>query len=219
VQVGAGFSIDATEVTRSQYAAWLSSDPPVDGQRDDCAANDDFAPDTTCLSLPSVCQGAACASHPQVCIDFCDAAAYCLAIGRRLCGAIAGGAVASGANTNPALSQWHNACTSDGTNTFSYGGALVVGACNDATSPSSTTKPVGTSEQCQSPDPDYAGVFDLIGNISEWEDNCQSNPQGDVCNVRGGTYGNSAALPNCTQTRPLQPSDVLENVGFRCCSP
>jgi formylglycine-generating enzyme len=218
VPVGAGFSIDATEVTRSQYAAWLSSDPPVDGQRDDCAWNDDFAPDTACMAKPSVCQGAACAPHPQPCIDFCDAAAYCVAIGRRLCGAIAGGAVASGSSTNRELSQWHNACTSAGTNTFAYGSAPIAGACNDALSANSTTDPVGAREQCQSPEPAYAGVFDLIGNVWEWEDNCLFTAQDDVCNARGGAYGNSAAAPSCNQLLPVQPSQVQEKVGFRCCS-
>ena len=31
--------------------------------------NTTLAPDTTCMTSASVCQGAACGNHPQVCVD------------------------------------------------------------------------------------------------------------------------------------------------------
>ena len=224
VSVPAGFSIDATEVTRGQYAAWLETNPASTGQAAVCSWNTSFTPNATCMAQPSVCQGTECANHPQPCIDMCDASAYCNAVGKRLCGAIGGGSVSS---TAPDLSlniatksQWYNACSSNGVNQFTYGNSSVRGNCNDYLTFSTTTVPVASMPECQSPIPGYAGVFDLIGNVSEWEDNCYGSAgQADGCRARGFSFRLSELMPMCSQFSSTYRSAAYDNVGFRCCVP
>jgi hypothetical protein len=205
VQVPANFLIDATEVTRSQYAAWLATNPTTTGQTAVCSWNTSFAPDSACMAQPSVCQGTECANHPQPCIDMCDASAYCTAVGKRLC----------------TESEWSNACTSNGVNRFTYGTSPVWATCHDGTDSSyTTTVPVGSMPGCQSPVPGYAGVFDLIGNVSEWVDNCTGSAGAtDSCQDRGTSFGMSAAMPECSQygVSPRRAA-VGPRLGFRCCA-
>ena len=205
VQVPANFLIDATEVTRSQYAAWLATNPTTTGQTAVCSWNTSFTPDATCMATSSVCQGASCANHPQPCIDMCDASAYCTAVGKRLC----------------TESEWSNACTSNGVNRFTYGTSPVWATCHDGTDSSyTTTVPVGSMPGCQSPVPGYAGVFDLIGNVSEWVDNCTGSAGAtDSCQDRGTSFGMSAAMPECSQygVSPRRAA-VGPRLGFRCCA-
>ena len=224
VSLPAGFAIDATEVTRGQYAAWLATNPSTAGQADVCSWNASFTPDATCMATSSVCQGAGCANHPQPCIDMCDAAAYCATVGKRLCGAIGGGSVSSTAadlSLNIASeSQWYNACTSNGVNQFTYGNSSVRGNCNDYLSFSKTTVPVASMPECQSPISGYEGVFDLIGNVSEWEDNCYGSAgQTDVCKPRGFSFGGGEAMPMCNQYTYANRAAAYATIGFRCCVP
>jgi formylglycine-generating enzyme required for sulfatase activity len=198
------FLIDATEVTRGQYAAWLATNPtPADIWQDPtCSWNTSFSPDATCMTRSSVCKGADCANHPQVCIDVCDAVAYCSAIGKHLCSAY----------------EWSNACTSNGVNQFTYGNSIGVGQCHDTTEPnSSTTVPVGTMPGCQSPVPGFAGIFDLIGNVSEWVADCTGSAGAtDSCQSRGGSFGLSEVMPDCSQSVGGQRAYFSDRIGFRC---
>ena len=224
VSVPAGFAIDATEVTRGQYAAWLATNPATTGQATVCSWNASFTPDVTCMGRVSVCQGTACAQHPQPCVDMCDAAAYCTGVGKRLCGAIGGGSVSSvtpDMSLNIATkSQWYNACTSSGVNQFTYGNSAVWGNCNDYLSFSTTTVPVASMPECQSPIPGYAGIFDLIGNVSEWEDNCNGSAgQADRCKLRGFSFGAGELMPMCSQFTSAYRDATYATIGFRCCIP
>ncbi len=223
VTVSATLAIDATEVTRAQYQAWLATQPLLGGQRTACEWNQSYVPDAACMASSSVCQGADCSRHPQPCVDFCDAAAYCEAVGKRLCGAMGGGPVSSegSAMTDPAESQWHNACTSNGVYGYTYGEEGEGGRCNDfmMAPPSTTTWTVASHGTCQSPDQAYEGVFDLIGNVGEWEDNCNGSvDEDDICNPRGSSFGMGAAEQNCGYSLPLPRDAVRATVGFRCCA-
>lgn len=221
VTVPSGFSIDATEVTRAQYAAWLATTPATKGQASACAWNVSFVPDVACMARPSVCQGNECGQHPQPCVDACDAAAYCKAVGKKLCGALTGDdPVPSTARNAAGGSRWFNACTSDAANEFTYGPMITRGNCNDYLSPVLTTVPVASNPKCQSPVAGYAGVFDLIGNLWEWEDNCKGVAgEMDPCSPRGISFGIGAAWPWCGTDYPTTRVAVEDNVGFRCCSP
>ena len=74
--------------------------------------------------------------------------------------------------------------------------------------------------ECQSPIPGYAGVFDLIGNVSEWEDNCYGSAgQADGCRARGFSFRLSELMPMCSQFSSTYRSAAYDNVGFRCCVP
>lgn len=200
-----GFAIDATEVTRGQYAAWLSTNPPSSGQPAVCAWNATFTPDSTCMADKSVCQGAACDTHPQPCVDYCDAAAYCKAIGRGLC---------TDAN-------WLKTCTSDGTYEAVYGTTWARNKCNDYTIFGTTTVPVASMDGCQAPASSaFTGVFDLIGNLEEWVDSCRtSEGSGDSCPPRGLPFGGGAAAPLCENSLYAKRSQASPTLGFRCCTP
>ncbi len=64
------------------------------------------------------------------------------------------------------------------------------------------------------------GVFDLIGNLREWEDNCNTmDGAADTCHLRGSTFGNSAAAPLCAETLYADRGSLKDTVGFRCCEP
>jgi len=154
-----------------------------------CAANATFAPDTAgaCtqydpISKPKV---------PVACIDWCDAQAYCAWAGKHLCGKIGGGSNALADFANAAKSEWYAACSKGGQLNFPYGNSYDPSACvgvdNSATR--ATAVPTAT---CQG---GYDGVFDLSGNVSEWEDSCtDTKGLGDQCVYRGGSWVDADTL-------------------------
>ncbi len=83
--------------------------------------------------------------------------------------------------------------------------------------------PVGTLTQCQTTTPGYAGVYDLVGQVWEWQDSCDQLRPGPlaICAVQGGNYANSSQYLTCGYggDDALYRRDAGEGVGFRCCSP
>lgn len=87
-----------------------------------------------------------------------------------------------------------------------------------------TTTPVGSLFTCQSSVSGYAGVFDLSGNVAEWEDSCLAHSStstpgySDYCNMSGGSFSSDwGGLRSMTDsTSPRYYTDV--KIGFRCCS-
>jgi formylglycine-generating enzyme len=228
VKLAAGFCIDSTEVTRAQYAAWVSGNPPTNGQIAACATNTTFVPDAKCMGLPTdphyVCLEN-CDEHPQVCIDWCDAYAYCQAVGKRLCGKIGGGPNSTSDFADPERSQWYSACTSNGANKYPYGATEDPKACNGndhwpQTSPpyKYQTLPVGSLATCQSSVAGYAGVFDLSGSVEEFEDSCDTEDRyGDRCNIRGGSFASSPSHLPCESEVTWPRNGYANDIGFRCC--
>jgi formylglycine-generating enzyme required for sulfatase activity len=144
VPVCGGYCIDATEVTRDQYAAWLGTSPVTGGQPAYCSWNTSFTPS---CEWPPGAKGA----RPVVCVDWCDAYAYCKAVGKRLCGKIGGGSNGYSDFADARVSQWYNACSSGGAHTYPYGGAGAGGTsgyqattCNGWDKGVHTTVPVGS---------------------------------------------------------------------------
>ena len=228
VQLSVGYEIDRTEVTRSQYAAWLASLPAVSSQSSVCSWNDSFAPPASCMADSKVCQGDVCGDQPQVCVDWCDAAAYCKAVGKRLCGGVGGGETAWSAFDSASQSQWMGACSSNGAHKYPYGGGYLGALCNGpdhaqtgCSKGACTTQKVGALAGCQSPDTGFLGAIDLSGNAAEWEDSCSAQSgAADLCRVRGGSFASldGKLELRCNAADSLTRNAADPTVGFRCCS-
>lgn len=215
VPVGAsGFCIDSTEVTVADYRAFvLAREGDTSGQRADCTANTTFAP--TEYQMPMSDD-----RLPMRFVDFCDAVAFCEWAGKRLCGAIDGGSVSVDDVTNASVDQWHRACSrnNDGLHAYPYGPSFDNTACNayafDAGGMPRGALPVASLPRCEGA---YSGIFDLSGNLDEWEDSCTSSDAGRSCVFRGGSY-NAGFGKNCGVAGTTDSTLRSPSVGFRCCS-
>jgi len=198
------YCIDSTEVTNAQYADFLNAKIDPKSQPSVCAWNTYFAPN---------CGGkeAKGAKQPVDCVDWCDAVAFCTWAGKRLCGRIGGGANGFDAFNDPGQSQWFAACSRGGARTYSYGDTLDPGACvSNAPSPAD----VASFPRCEG---GFPGLFDLSGNVDEWEDSCEGTARSDLCRRRGGDILDNPDYITCDQDYAA-PRDVHEpNVGIRCC--
>ena len=221
-----GYWIDSTEVTRGQYAAWRATITRaiINGQdAANCSWNETFIPDASCMRDRDACQGTNCENHPQVCVDWCDAFAYCKGVGKRLCGKIGGGANAHADYAKASASQWYNACVSgSAANTYPYGKTYNATACNGANYGTAlgthATVAVGSLPSCQASAP-YAGVYDLSGNVNEWEDSCDADGQWANCRLRGGYFSYVGDFLVCGLDDSSPRGYANYAIGFRCCAP
>ena len=215
VSVTGGYTIDATEVTRSQYASWLSTNPSTSGQPSDCSWNSSYTPS---CEWPASTKG----NHPVVCVDWCDAYAYCGAAGKRLCGRIGGGPIPWDQVANASLSQWYRACSSNGQNDYPYGDSYSGTACNGNDASYGTTVEVASMSNCQSAVSGYQGVYDMSGNAREWLDCCNglAGTEGS-CRTRGGSFeSDEGQILSCSGYGSNDSGRVVQlpTIGFRCCS-
>ena len=210
---GSSYGIDRWEVTRAQYADWLASSPLTTGQTAVCSWNSSYEP-------ASEWPPGALGQLPVVYVDFCDATAYCKAVGKRLCGHIGSGPNGYAYGIDPTESQWFNACSSGGAHAFTYGATSMASECNGAESLVGTPLAVGTKASCHSPDAAFAGVFDLSGNVKEWEDSCEmATGAADSCYTRGGGFETPALGLRCDSLSFAGRSEQNPDLGFRCCAP
>lgn len=211
------YLIDVTEVTRAQYYAWLYTYPATAGQESYCTWNTDFTPDYQCMAGTDVCQGSGCDNYPVPCVNWCDAYAYCRAVGKRLCGHMGGGHNPSLGYGDTTQSQWFNACASGAThNAYPYGNNYVDGDCNDN---APATVAVGLFPECESTVPGFEGVYDLVGNVVEWEDSCEAwDGAFDACRGRGGCFRDGSTTATCGDNSEAYRNDTNAVLGFRCCS-
>lgn len=203
VRVGdAGFCIDSTEVTQTQYqqfrAAFLTGTKLE--QPSYCAFNSDIQPKYG-FSLSG--------EKPVRAVDFCDAYAFCRWAGKRLC-------------QNPGnapLSEWAHTCTSGGLLGYPYGASYVPTACAGKDNPqpdasSGLSFEVGTLPSCEGP----KGVFDLSGNLQEWEDDGYEADGGRVAYLRGGSFAEPGGALSCAAKSAASVTDRRDFAGIRCCS-
>src|SRR5262249_5767114 len=101
-------------------------------------------------------------------------------------------------------------------------GLCQDGKNSDGTDPASGTTlppgPVASRAQCQSRDGRYPGLFDLSGNVWEWEDACDDSSEGSVCWARGGA-ASAPGYGQCANPFPNGRLTSWDSVGFRCCAP
>jgi sulfatase modifying factor 1 len=213
------YQMDVTEVTTGQYAAWLATNPAMPASTDiNCGWKSDasYAQSFT-DDLPFYTD-----HSPVVSVDWCDAYWYCAGVGKRLCGAIGGGSNAFTSHADPNLSQWYRACSAAGTNLYPYGSAYQSNVCNDSQNSAAGTTEVGTLQGCVTKQYGFAGIYDLSGNVWEWEDSCNSTGRIGICWLRGGYFGNSVSginLLNCDGGIDRDSRSVTSaGIGFRCCS-
>jgi formylglycine-generating enzyme required for sulfatase activity len=224
----ADYRIDATEVTRGQYRSWLLTNPALPaGQDATCGWKYGWSdPDPETAMDPDADH------HPIAMVDWCDAYWYCAGVGKRLCGRIGGGSNDDEANVNRVgADQWYTACTSNGAYGeagYPYGATYEPTACNGVDAARGGTVAVATLTSCQSPITDYRGIFDLSGNVEEWEDACDGHTgMVDGCRMRGGAFDNSGfdedpdapwGLLQCGVMIAGWRFTTFTDVGFRCCS-
>jgi formylglycine-generating enzyme required for sulfatase activity len=209
--------IDSTEVTRGQYAKFLSAGVDVSKQGAACAWNSTFVPgggDQSKLDLP-VGQ-----------VDWCDAYAYCKWAGKNLCGDLSGMPLPFQDNSvfDSTKARWIRACNAAGTRKYSYGLSYDQTACNTIDLQTGDVAAVGTMPKCVG---GYPGLFDMIGNVAEWIDSCDDNtgdggPNEDPCRHMGASF--DYPDPNGQGHRATCDFDDYDwresqytGLGIRCC--
>ncbi|MES1171922.1 MAG: SUMF1/EgtB/PvdO family nonheme iron enzyme [Bacteroidota bacterium] len=217
---GIAFCIDATEVTNAQYSEFLAAKPAAGTQSARCTWNQSFTPATKSTNGPACppFDAAARKDHPVVCVDWCDADAYCRWAGKRLCQTPGGGTVKNWTGKN--ASEWVIACTADAARNYPYGTAPEMGRCVDRAYPSTTPglQPVKAAAMCEGGVP---GLFDASGNAWEWQDDCaeqSTDGRGDACSPLGGSFSSETPNAACISGAPFFREQVAGDTGFRCCA-
>jgi formylglycine-generating enzyme required for sulfatase activity len=241
---GGKYCIDSTEVTYDQYQAFLKdTNGDTSKQPSYCSWNTSFqigdagtGPGTIPCTYPDG------GDHPVACVDWCDAFAFCSWAGKRLCNDMRNPEAGTlnppldAALADPINDEWVRACSAAGEYAFPYGNTYQPDTCADMTvehdAMALQTLPVASLKQCQSASPAYAGVFDLVGNVSEWTAGSCNAPAGpnEMCGVLGSSIVDG---PGVTLTGPTGCNPDYEfamgfglkyagsqsaALGFRCCA-
>lgn len=230
---GVAFCIDSAEVTNAAYHAFLTAaatTPPKQATR--CQWNASFAPLTTAPACPAF-DPVGRANYPVVCVNWCDADAYCRSVGKYLCRAGSLDGNDPGPVTNPLApggSQWVIACSNDDSKrTYPYGTEAMPGVCVDKKYLATTAgvQPVMSAPGCAG---GVAGLYDMSGNVSEWQDNCveaatSADGKGDECDAYGGAQSSDYPDTACTAAAVITDtaahftrSQIASDNGFRCCA-
>ena len=197
------YFIDSTEVTVGQYKKFLTAKAgDTSGQPAVCAWNTAFYAAGGPLGADSM---------PIASVDWCDATAFCSWADKRLCGAIAGGAITHADFVDQTKSQWYLACAgpqgashpSNANKCNSNGGFDVIA-------------PVATFPGCEGRTP---GAFDLEGNVAEWIDSCLGETGAtDKCSLAGGNIYQNQSYCTTEWHDEYARDAVWDSFGFRCCS-
>ncbi len=200
-----GYCIDSTEVTLAQYNDFLGDNP--DAAALAVCGSTSFIPAPPAAWPPDASSG----DLPVAGIDWCMASAFCAWSGKRLCGKIGGGSLDVASRADPSRSQWFAACSHSGALAFPYGNSYQAGVCNDGTA-SGKIAPVESKPGCTG---GFPKIFDMSGNVAEWEDACEAG----MCLVRGGEFNNGAGYFSCDHEVLIQQDASSLDKGVRCCSP
>ena len=210
------YCIDQTEVTQSQYAAFLATKPATkDHSVAWCqTANQGYEPKIQDDTGQGSCLVGAVdvekkGEWPMVCVDWCDAYAYCAWAGKRLCGSRQGAGLALKTEPSSLDGQWEYACTNGGTSTFSTGQQPDGQTCAPG-----GDSPVSSHQECRGAKAPFSGIYSLTGGVSEWEDSCNDEPVARDCSVRTGS-----PTKECTDRGEYSAANSgIPGLGFRCCA-
>lgn len=98
---------------------------------------------------------------------------------------------------------------------LAYGSSYDRAACNGLDKGVHGTLPVASQAACEG---GYAGLFDLSGNLWEWEDSCDNQADASLlCHSRGGSYLNADSELACNSVSDDRP-DLVASIGIRCCA-
>jgi formylglycine-generating enzyme required for sulfatase activity len=165
-------------------------------------------------------------------LSWCDAVGFCKYAGKRLCGSIErnpdAGVFDAGqfdVTTAATGSEWFYACSNGGTTAYPYGDTFNQTTCNAPTINVEPLAEVGAFADCHGLSSPYDQIFDMAGNLEEWEDNCVQEgaepAPTDKCAMRGGQYLVLVAFDQTTacgflgDTQPRQSNHDV--AGIRCC--
>jgi len=226
----ANYCIDPTEVSIEAYAAFQSVTPATLASMKllhaACTTKKSFAP------LVTTGVDAGDSKMPVRWVDWCDAYSYCAYNGKRLCGAISASKTPALYSKwdDPFMGQWRFGCApSTTTPVWPYGAVADPNRCTtkdrDSGIPDVSLTPdapvaVGSKPACltvTTKDKLSGDLFDMSGNVAEWEDSCVGSLPDDLCRVRGGSFRDIAKSASCAADRALPRSARDETVGFRCC--
>jgi formylglycine-generating enzyme required for sulfatase activity len=215
------FKVDAAEVTVRQYGAWLAVNPGLGVFANLAMCNwigDDFTPANWNNQI------AGDLDLPVTGVNWCQAAGYCLWADKYMCGKIAVGPLNGTAvdfskydQLGNGGSQWYAACTGDNAGQqYPNPAAGDAGVCNVE---SSGIRKHETTSPCTG---GFAGLFDMSGNVAEWEYCCDNSgglsPENDNCRIRGGAYDSAVGGARCDDASYVPRKTQLSRIGFRCCA-
>lgn len=211
------FCIDTTEVTNAQFNTFLA--------------------DATRPTPPAVCAYRTTYGGPPrpanaipvTDVDWCEAWMFCAWSGKRLCGSRNGTRINDFPVANDTkVSEWYAACSHTGNTRYPYGDVAAAPRCNGCDRANKCGADAGLADlvpvatlACEG---GYPGLFDMAGNVGEWEDNCEPKPgaeQQATCPPRGGDRTVSSADLKCALTEVSTSSERGSRsavTGIRCCA-
>ena len=239
---GQTYCIDQREVVNSEYQTFLGAlKGKAAVQPAECAWNKALEPELYDPTDPNddginsgKCSNQTWNADPSfavVCVDFCDAWAYCAWAGKRLCGVA--GAAGTAVNVMTAeqaqstgtstKSEWYSACSQGGATKFPYGDSYVAGRCVDAEKVKTAGKEQARSTQdttdssCHGTKAPFRDVHHLSGNAWEWQNTCAD--AGKSCAISGGSRAEAKAESlGCASLGIAFSGEINPLLGFRCCA-
>jgi formylglycine-generating enzyme required for sulfatase activity len=233
VAIGEPFAVSRYEITRDQYEAFVrATNRPIGGNcLTDRVKRGDWQLDAnTTFRDPGFTQAG---NHPVACVSWEEAKAYVGWLntqtrgGYRLLTEVEWEYVARGGATENLVYPWGNDAAAgcpfanvfDRTMMTKYAGIDTTGykvfdpmPCADGLL---NTSPVGSLQ------PNAFGVYDIIGNVAEWIEDCYSATRDlsdGTCerrSIKGGSWGSLAHNVRIEERIPYAPTHRDDSIGIR----